>query len=147
MAGGDTLIVHSFAVELGGVQVEYVQEVSGLTFELDAIEVQSVNSSTGEQIIRKLPGSRKGGECTITRGLDKSSAFTDWIKKTFVDGAIDSARQNISIIINDSERNEGRRFDMTNAWVNKWEGPSLKAGESTAATEKVTVVFEDITTS
>ncbi|WP_305783852.1 phage tail protein [Symbioplanes lichenis] len=146
MAGGDTLIVHSFAVELGGIQVEYVQEVSGLTFELDAIEVQQV-TSTGELVIRKIPGSRKGGECTITRGLDKSSSFTEWIKKTFVGGAVEEARQNISIIINDSERNEGRRFDLTNAWVNKWEGPSLKAGDSTAATEKVTVVYEDITTS
>ncbi|BCJ56029.1 phage tail protein [Actinoplanes sp. NBRC 14428] len=147
MAGGDTLIVHSFAVELGGVQVEYVQEVSGLTFELDIVEVKQINNATNEVVIRKIPGARKAGEVTITRGLDKSSAFTDWIKQTFVDGAVESARQNISIIINDSERNEGRRFDMTNAWVSKWEGPSLKAGDATAATEKVTVTYEDITTS
>ncbi|GAA4923733.1 phage tail protein [Actinoplanes utahensis] len=146
MAGGDTLIVHSFSIELGGIQVEYVQEVSGLTFELDAIEVQQV-TPTGELVIRKIPGARKGGECTITRGLDKSSAFTDWIKKTFLDGAVDDARRHISIIINDSQRQEGRRFELTNAWVNKWEGPSLKAGDATAATEKVTVVYEDISTS
>ena len=145
MAGGDPLIVHSFSIELGGLQVEYVQEVSGLTVELDAIEVQQV-TPTGELVIRKIPGARKAGECTITRGMDQSGEFTKWINTTFLDGAVDSARKNISIIINNSERQETRRFNLINAWANKWEGPSLKAGDATAATEKVTVVYEDITT-
>ncbi|MBQ0896690.1 phage tail protein [Micromonospora purpureochromogenes] len=143
---GDTLIVHKFQVELGGIQVESVQEVSGLTVELDAIEVNQV-TPTGEYIIRKLPGARKGGEVTITRGLDKSSSFTEWIKQTFEKGAVTAARKNISVILVDPENSNQRRFDMKNAWVSKWEGPSLKAGEPSAATEKVTVVFEDITTS
>ncbi|KIR64181.1 phage tail protein [Micromonospora harpali] len=143
MASGDTLIVHSFQVELGGIQVELVQEVSGLTVELDSIEVKSV-TATGELIIRKIPGARKAGEVTITRGLDKSSAFTDWIKETFLKGAVEAARQNISIILNNADKSETRRFDLSNAWVSKWEGPGLKAGDPTAATEKVTVVYEEI---
>jgi phage tail-like protein len=143
MATGDTLIVHSFSVELGKVQVESVQEVSGLTMELDSIEVQQV-TPTGELVIRKIPGARKAGEVTITRGLDKSSAFTEWIKDTFVRGAVNDARSDISIMINDSERNEGKRYNLKNAWANKWEGPALKAGDATAATEKVTIVYEDI---
>jgi phage tail-like protein len=143
MATGDTLIVHSFSVELGKVQVESVQEVSGLSMELDSIEVQQV-TPTGELVIRKIPGARKAGEVTITRGLDKSTAFTEWIKETFVRGAVNTARSDISIMINDSERNEGKRYNLKNAWANKWEGPSLKAGDATAATEKVTIVYEDI---
>jgi phage tail-like protein len=145
MANGDTLIVHSFQVELGGIQIESVQEVSGLTVELDSIEVKSV-TPTGELIIRKIPGARHAGEVTITRGLDKSSAFTEWIKETFEKGAVDAARQNLSIIMNDSDQSETRRFDLTNGWVSKWEGPELKAGESSAATEKVTIVYEEIST-
>lgn len=143
---GDTFATHRFQVELGKARVESVQEVSGLTVELDAIEVNQV-TPTGEYIIRKLPGARKGGEVTITRGLDKSSAFTDWIKDTFEKGAIDAARQNISIIIVDAKNEATRRFDLTNAWVSKWEGPNLKAGEASPATEKVTVVFEEISSS
>ncbi len=146
-APGDPLIVHSFAVELGGMQVEYVQEISGLGYELDVIEVMSINTATNEVVIRKIPGSRKSGEVTITRGLDTSETFTKWINATFLKGAIDEARQNISIIINDSQRQEGRRFEMKNAWVSKWEGPNLKAGEAQHATEKVTVTYEDIITS
>ncbi len=29
-------------------------------------------------------------------------------------------------------------------WASRWEGPSLKAGESSAATETVTITFEEI---
>lgn len=145
MANGDTLVVHTFQVEMGGIQVESVQEVSGLTVELDSIEVKQV-TPTGELIIRKIPGSRKAGEVTITRGLDKSSAFTDWIKQTFEKGAVDAARQHLSIIVTDSDQSKTRRFDLTNGWVSKWEGPELKAGESGPATEKVTIVYEEIST-
>jgi phage tail-like protein len=143
MATGDTLIVHTFEVELGGIQVESVQEVSGLTVELDSIEVKSV-TTTGELIIRKIPGARHAGEVTITRGLDKSGAFTDWIKETFEKGAVNAARQNITITMNNSDKSDQRRFNLTNGWVSKWEGPELKAGESTAATEKVTITYEEI---
>jgi phage tail-like protein len=143
---GDTFVTHRFQVELGKARVESVQEVNGLTVELDAIEVNQV-TPTGEYIIRKIPGARKGGEVTIIRGLDKSSAFTDWIKDTFEKGAIGAARQNISVMIVDSENQSQRRFDLTNAWVSKWEGPSLKAGDASPATETVTIVFEDITSS
>jgi phage tail-like protein len=146
MAEGDSFIVHTFQVELGKARVESVQEVSGLTMELDSIEVNQV-TPTGKYIIRKLPGARKGGEVTITRGLDKSSAFTDWIKDTFEKGDVNSARQQLSIVITDSKSSDQRRFDLSNAWVSKWEGPGLKAGEATAATEKVTIVFEDIKSS
>jgi phage tail-like protein len=143
---GDTFVTHRFQVELGKARVESVQEVSGLTVELDAIEVTQV-TPTGEYIIRKIPGARKGGEVTITRGLDKSSAFTSWITDTYEKGAIDAARQNISIIIVDSQNSEQRRWDLSNAWVSKWEGPSLKAGDASPATEKITIVFEEIKSS
>ncbi|GGM01374.1 MULTISPECIES: phage tail protein [Micromonospora] len=145
MASGDSFVVHTFQVEMGGIQVELVEEVSGLTVELDSIEVKHV-TPTGELIIRKIPGARKAGEVTVTRGLDQSSSFTEWIKETFLKGSIDAARQNISIIITNADKSQTRRFDLTNAWVSRWEGPSLKAGDATPASEKVTIVYEEIST-
>lgn len=143
-ATGDTLSTHIFQVELGGIAVESVQEVSGLSVEVDAIEVAQVTPS-GQYLIKKLPGARKGGEVTITRGLDKSSAFSQWIEQVFEKGEIDEARKNISIIVTDSMNTPIRRMNLENAWVNKWEGPALKAGDATPATEKVNIVFETIT--
>ena len=68
-------------MQLGGILVESVQEVSGLSVEQEVVETKQVTNS-GEQLIRKQPGARQAGEVTIVRGLDKSSAFTDWIKET-----------------------------------------------------------------
>ncbi|MEE1940287.1 phage tail protein [Streptomyces sp. TRM 70361] len=140
---GDTLATHKFKVQLGGVQVETVQEVSGLSMELDSIEVTQVTQQ-GQLLIRKLPGARKGGEVTITRGMDQASSFTEWIKKTFQDGDVDSAREQLSIIFTDSAGGQERTINLKNAWAQRWEGPGLKAGDAQPATERVTIVFEDI---
>ena len=142
-AQGDTLSTHIFQIELGGVAVESVQQVSGLTVELDSIEVAQVTPQ-GQYLIKKLPGARKGGEVTITRGMDKSSAFSGWVQETFEKGAVDQARKNVSIIFVDSTNTAQKRVNLENAWVSKWEGPDLKAGDSSPATEKVTIVFETI---
>ncbi|MER6631456.1 phage tail protein [Streptomyces sp. NPDC000987] len=144
MAEGDALSTHVFGVQLGGYRVESIQEISGLTVEEDVVEVKQV-SDQGKQIIRKQPGARQAGEVTITRGLDKSSEFTKWIKETLNKGAVSSARQNLTIEIMDSELNTVRRIQLMQGWVSRWEGPSLKAGESSPATESVTIVFEEIT--
>jgi len=143
MADGDALSTHIFGLQLGGYAVESLQEVSGLTVEQDVVDVLQVTAQ-GKTIVRKQPGAQKGGEVTITRGLDKSSEFTKWLKETLNKGAVNTARQNITIEIKDSEGNTVRRMQLMNSWASKWEAPNLKAGESSAATEKVTLVFERV---
>jgi phage tail-like protein len=144
MAEGDALSTHIFGVQLGGFTVESLQEVSGLTVEEDVVEVSQV-TPTGKPVLRKQPGAQKGGEVTLTRGLDQSVTFTNWLKETLEKGAVAAARQDITIEVKDTEGNTVRRMTLYNAWASKWEGPSFKAGESSAATEKVTLVFEEIT--
>lgn len=143
MTEGDALSTHVFGVQLGGYMVESIQEVSGLTVEEDVVEVQQVTAE-GKALIRKQPGARKGGEVTITRGLDQSGEFTKWIKETLNNGAVDTARQNLTIEIKDTKGDTVRRIQLMRGWASKWEGPSLKAGESSPATEKVTITFEEI---
>ncbi|TCO55777.1 phage tail protein [Actinocrispum wychmicini] len=142
-AGNDALITHRFGVQLGGITVESIQEISGLTVDQAVVEVPGV-TSTGRPFIKKQPGATKGGEVTITRNLDPSSAFSDWIKQTLNEGAIKAARQNLTIEFMDNQGNTVRRIQLMNAWASKWEGPGLKAGDSTGATEKVTITFEEI---
>jgi phage tail-like protein len=142
-AGGDSLATHRFGVQLGGVAVESVQEISGLTVDQAVVEVPGV-TSTGRPFIKKQPGAFKGGEVTLTRGLDKSTALSEWINKTLNEGAVLDARQNLTIEVKDTQGNTVRRVDLMNAWASKWEGPSLKAGDTGAATEQVTITFEEI---
>jgi phage tail-like protein len=142
-AGNDSLATHRFGVQLGGITVESVQEISGLTFNQDVVAVPGV-TSTGQPFTKKQPGASKGGQVTITRGLDQSSAFTQWINQTMNDGAVQAARQNLTIEVMDTQGNTVRRIDLMNAWASTWEGPGLQAGQSTGATEKVTIEFETV---
>jgi phage tail-like protein len=143
MAEGDPLSTHIFGVQLGGITVESVKEISNLTVDQEVVEYKQVTAD-GKLIVRKQPGARMPGEVTLTRGLDKSDALTQWINETLNNGAVDAARQNITIEIKDTTGATVRRINLTNAWASKWEGPTLTAGESSAATENVTIVFEEI---
>ncbi|MEU1309054.1 phage tail protein [Streptomyces cinnamoneus] len=143
MLTGDSFSSNTFGIELGKFQVETVKEVSGLTLEQDVVETRQV-SPTGELVVRKQPGARRTGEITITRGMDKSTAFTDWIKATLVNADLDSARQNITISLKDARKTTVRRIHLTNAWASRWQGPALGAADSGSATEEVTITYEDI---
>jgi phage tail-like protein len=143
MATGDTLATHRFGVQLGGVTVESVKEITDLVVEQDVVENMQV-SPQGKLINTKQPGAHKGGEVTITRGLDPSPAFTDWLNKTIGDGDVDSARENLTIEIMDPKGSTVRRMQLFNAWVSKWNGPSLNATQSAGAEEKATITFERI---
>ncbi|WP_329619389.1 phage tail protein [Streptomyces sp. NBC_01255] len=96
------------------------------------------------RVVRKQPGSRRTGEITITRGIDKSTAFTDWIKATLVNADLDAARQNITIALKDAHKQTVRRIHLSTAWASRWDGPSLGSSESGIATEQVTITYEDI---
>jgi phage tail-like protein len=144
MAEGDPLSTHIFGVQLGGYNVESIKEISNLTVDQDVVEYKQVTEQ-GKLIVRKQPGARLPGEVTITRGLDQSGAFTNWIKETINNGAVNTARQNLTIEIKDTTGATLRRIQLGNAWASKWEGPQLTAGESNAATETVTITFEEIT--
>lgn len=143
MATGDALATHRFGVELGGIRVESIKEVSGLTVEQDVVEIAQT-SPTGKPIIKKQPGVSKGGELTITRGMDPSRAFTEWLKSTVFDGNVETARKHLTISIMTTQGTSQRKINLYDAWVSKWEGPNLSAGQSAAAEEKVTIVFERI---
>ena|SRR5690349_20464845 len=141
--GGDSLAAHRFGVQLGGVTVESVQEVSGLTFSQDVVEVPGV-TATGQPFTKKQPGASKGGQVTITRGMDQSGAFTQWVNQTMQDGAVTAARQNLTIEIMDTTGSTVKRIDLMNAWASNYQGPSLQAGQASGATEQVTIEFESV---
>ncbi|MEU5301060.1 phage tail protein [Streptomyces noursei] len=143
MLTGDSFSSSTFAIELGKFQVETVQSVSGLQLDQDVVEVRDV-SPAGELLIRKQAGSRRTGEITITRGMDKSAAFTDWIRATLINADLDAVRQNITIALTDAKKQTVRRIHLTNAWASRWEGPSLEASEAGPATEQVTITYEDV---
>ena len=139
---GDALTSHNFGLQIDGVMVEYLAEVSGLTLEQDVITYQQ-NTAQGRSGVALLPGVQKNGPCTVVRGMTQSASFTLCINDSIA-GRMATARKNASIIMMDFEDNPVKRYNLRNAWCSKIDTSTVKAGEAAALTETVTIVFEEL---
>ncbi|MER5490177.1 phage tail protein [Streptomyces sp. NPDC002454] len=140
---GDSLTSHNFGLQIDGVMIEYLSGVEGLSLEQDVIKYPQNNGATGKLEIALMPGAAKDGSCTVVRGMTQSSAFTQWINDS-LEGRMSSARKNASIIVMDYEDNPVKRYNLRNAWCSKLDMSPVKAGEASALTETVTIVFEEL---
>jgi phage tail-like protein len=138
----DSGVGHSFGLEIDGVQIKSITEVSGLKMEQDVIELKE-NGPDGKYQLKRLPGRHKGGEVTLTRGLTADTSFEKWIKDSRF-GKMSDARKGGAIIVFDYEGNPIKRYTLTNAWPKSLELSSLKAGDTSVLTEKLTVTYEQL---
>ncbi|MFF3863317.1 phage tail protein [Streptomyces sp. NPDC002209] len=115
-----------------------------VTYGQDIVEVKQVTQNSA-LTISKQAGARLSGEITISRSMDRNTAFTDWVKETVANRNLDSARKNVTITVMDSQKTPVRRIMLSNAWASSWSSPSLEAGGSGPATEQVTITYEDVT--
>jgi phage tail-like protein len=136
----DTSVGHSFGIEIDGVVIKQISEVSGLKFEQDVIELKQ-NTPDGKYVIKKLPGRFKAGEVTLTRGLTGDNSFEKWVKDSRF-GKMADARKGGAVIVYDYEGQPIKRYKLTNAWPKSLEIGSLKAGDTSVLTEKLVVTYE-----
>lgn len=128
----------NFLVEIDGLSVAGFSEVSGLTTEQDVIEYRE---GADTQTVRKIPGLRKYGNITLKRGFTQSRELWDWRKST-IDGITE--RKSGAIVLLDEARAEVLRWEFSQAWIAKWEGPTLNATANEAAIESMEVAVEDL---
>ncbi len=138
----DSSVGHSFGLEVDGVVIKQISEVSGLKLEQDVIELKQ-NTNDGKYMIKKLPGRPKAGEITLTRGLTGDQSFEKWVKDSRF-GKMSSSRKGGAIIVFDFEGQPVKRYKMTNAWPKSLEIGSLKAGDTSVLTEKLVITYEQL---
>jgi phage tail-like protein len=138
----DSSVGHSFGLEIDGVVIKQISEVTGLKMEQDVIELKE-NTSDGKYIIKKLPGRPKAGEVTLTRGLTGDQSFEKWVKDSQF-GKMSDARKGGAVIVYDFEGSAIKRYKLTNAWPKSLEIGSLKAGDTSVLTEKLVVTYEQM---
>jgi phage tail-like protein len=124
----DTSVGHSFGLEIDGVVIKQITEVSGLKLEQDVIELKQ-NSDDGKY--------------TLTRGLTSDTSFEKWIKDSRF-GKMPNARKGGAIIVFDYEGSPIKRYKMTNAWPKSLEIGTLKAGDTSVLTEKLVITYEEL---
>jgi phage tail-like protein len=138
----DSTAGHTFGLEVDGIVIKQISEVSGLKMEQDVIELKQ-NTADGKYVIKKLPGRPKAGELTLTRGLTDDTSFEKWIKTAHF-GKMADARKGGAVIVYDYEGNALKRYKLTNAWPKSLEIGSLKAGDTSVLTEKLVVTYEQM---
>jgi phage tail-like protein len=135
----DSSVGHSFSLEIDGVQIAGIAEVSGLALEQEVREIKET-AADGTLIIRKLPGRPKAGEVTLIRALTADQSFENWVRTLRANPT--TARKTGSLSVFNVAGTRLRRYRLVNAWPNSLEIGTTKAGDNSVLTEKLTLLCE-----
>ncbi|MEV8467471.1 phage tail protein [Fluviibacterium sp. DFM31] len=138
MPRNDPYAQYNFLLEIDGLSVAGFTEVGGLSFEQDIIEYrEGADTAT----VRKIPGLRKYGNITLKRGYTQNRELWEW-RKTTIDGVTE--RKAGAIILLDEARQPQLRWEFSEGWLSKYEGPALNATANEAAMEAIEIAVEDV---
>jgi len=128
-----------FRVECQGIIEAAFSEVSGLSMK---IETEDYKEGGVNDYAHKLPKTVSWENLVLKRGLTQSGKLWKWIWDS-IDGKY--TKQNIGIILIDSQGNDKWSWTVQNAYPIKWTGPDLKAGSADIAIESLELVHTGIT--
>lgn len=134
----DPLRNFRFRLEIGGINQAHFSEVSGFDISTDAIDYREGDDPTH---VRKLPGLNKFGNVTLKRGITDSMDLYNWYKDV-VAGKI--KRQTVAIVVLDEEGKDKARFQITEAWPNKYDPMDLSAKGNDVSIETMELVNEGV---
>jgi phage tail-like protein len=141
MATGDRVdpyMQYNFLVEIDGVARAGFTEVGGLTTEQEIIEYRE---GSDPPFMKKIPGLQKYTPATLKRGWTQDEDFWLW-RKTTLDGQTE--RRAGSIVLLDEGRSPVLRWNFTEGWISKWEGPALNSTTNEAAIESIEICYEQL---
>lgn len=131
---------YNFVLEIDNIPRGAFAEVGGLSAEGDAVDYRE--GSDLQSNVRKLCGLRKYTNITLKRGYTADKSLWQWYMN-IVNGVQD--RRNVTIVLMNEAREAVLRWNAEAAWINKIEGPALKASGNEVAMESVELVHEGLT--
>jgi phage tail-like protein len=131
---------YNFVLEIDNVPKGAFSEVGGLTAEGDSVDYRE--GTDLQSNVRKLMGLRKYTNLSLKRGYTQDRALWNWYTNV-MNGVPD--RRNVTIVLMNERREAVLRWHAENAWINKIEGPALKAATNDVAMESVELVHEGLT--
>lgn len=139
----DPLVAFKFGLEIEGKLTGYFNSVGGIGSESEVIEQKIADSNTGETLIRKIPGRLTWTEVSLKRGVTSNIDVWDW-RQQVVDGKIEGARTNCSVIAYNQGNEEIARWNFENAWPSKVTGPEMDSGGTDYMVEEIVIVHEGV---
>ena len=136
----DPLGQFNFLIEIDGVVKGGFSEASGLTTDTNVVEYREGQEQS--LTTRKLPGLMKYNNIVLKRGWTPDRSLWEWRRKV-IEGK--TQRASGAIVLLDEARNEALRWNFTEGWPSKWEGPALNAKTSEVAIETLEIAHEGLT--
>ena len=140
----DPLVAFKFGLEIEGKLSGFFTNVGGIGSSSEVVEHKIVNPDTGETIIQKIPGRLTWTDVTLKRGVTSNVDVWDW-RQQVVEGKIDDARTNCSVVAYNQANEEIARWNLENAWPSNVTGPEMDAVSATYMIEEITIVHEGMT--
>jgi len=138
----DPLVGFHYAIEVQGAVTGYFTECTGIGSEHEVIEHKIVDPK-GHELIQKIPGRLKWENITLKRGITDNMDIWDW-REQVVQGDVESARHNGSIIMFDQALSEVARWNFERAWPVKVTGPSVKSDSNEFGIEELVITHEGL---
>lgn len=138
----DPISAHQFALEIQGITEATFREASGFGSEHQIIE-QKEQTSKGNTVIRKIPGTLKWQNITLKRGMTSNQEMWKW-RQQVIDGKIEDARLDGSIVGYDEDGNEKIRYNFRRGWPSKWESTAMNAGGNEPVVETIEITHEGL---
>lgn len=130
---------YNFRLEIDGISRNGFRECTGLDASTDVTEYREGDEKVFTA--RKLPGLNKYSNITLKWGITDDASLWDWRKKV-IDGKTE--RKNVSVVLMNESGEEKLRWNIVNAWPNKWTGPSFNATSSDTAIETLEIAHEGL---
>lgn len=93
---------------------------------------------------RKLRGLNEYGTLVLRYGItDDSIGLFEW-RQLVEQGKLDAARRPVAIVLLDEEGSPGPRWELKNAWPERYHGPKLDALGEEVAIERLEIVTEGV---
>ena len=137
----DPLVAFKFGLEIEGKLSGFFTSVGGIGSESEIVEHKIVSPDTGETIIQKIPGRLAWTDVSLKRGVTSNIDVWDW-RQAVVEGKVDDARTNCSIIAYNQSNEEIARWNLDQAWPSRVTGPDMDAGSTEYMVEEMTIVHE-----
>jgi phage tail-like protein len=130
---------YNFRIELDNTKVASFRECGGISLNTDPVDYRE--GTDVPLSVRKLTGLRKFTNITLKRGYTQNEDLWNWYKN-ILNGVAD--RRNGAVILQDEEHNDVLRWNFTNAWICKWEGPTMNATSNDVAIEALEICPEQV---
>jgi len=131
---------YNFVLEIDRVPKGAFSEVGGLTADGDSVDYRE--GTDKQPNVRKLAALRKFGPLQLKRGYTQDRSLWQWYVNV-MNGQED--RRNVTIVLLNERREAVLRWHAENAWINKIEGPAMKASSNDVAMESLELIHEGLT--